>query len=418
MKACPPHVDNTVASASADQAARPPDSPVRPPRRPFQPGSGGRRQRRVVPTPLPRPDRPPPSAPTNPPARAGRGPQQGGDDRRHRRRHARPGRSNHPARAADRPRLAAPGDSPHEPRRSRRVLRPTRRAAAIYRAVAQSYRGLAAKRSTSVDATTWSTPDFVDEFDGTTLSPAWEHRIQFYNPWGGLACSAGSPAAVKSAGGALQLGSLPDPTVARRARPTDEEGVVIGQYPLPSERPHLDPAQRGLPLRCRAHADEVPAGSRRPRPFWLRPLPARHRPDPMGSRVDVVEWYGNKAGRAPGVLTVPRPCRAATRSSTAARPKPDRFLGNRPDPWWSQLHVFSMEWTPTESCCGSAATRYEDRPGGLPRPRVPVLSMLSSDFGEPPALARPPGPHPDGKRRLGEVLAGRLTRLTGRVSPS
>ena len=53
---------------------------------------------------------------------------------------------------------------------------------------------------------TWGAPDFVDEFAGTSLGPAWENRIQFYNPWGGRACSKGSPAVVSVADGALQLG--------------------------------------------------------------------------------------------------------------------------------------------------------------------------------------------------------------------
>jgi hypothetical protein len=80
-----------------------------------------------------------------------------------------------------------------------------------YRAVAKSYRGLGPARSASVPADVWGDPDFVDEFDATTLSLAWEHRIQFYNPWGGRSCSKGSPAAVRVSNGVLRLSSMVDP---------------------------------------------------------------------------------------------------------------------------------------------------------------------------------------------------------------
>ena len=86
-----------------------------------------------------------------------------------------------------------------------------RRGAASYRVVAQSYRGLSQKQSTRSQSDTWGDAYFVDEFSGAGLGPAWEHRIQFYNPWGGRACSKGSPAAVSVADGALQLSSMPDP---------------------------------------------------------------------------------------------------------------------------------------------------------------------------------------------------------------
>ena len=37
-------------------------------------------------------------------------------------------------------------------------------------------------------STAWGAPGFLDEFAGTALSGAWEHRIQFHNPWGGRSC--------------------------------------------------------------------------------------------------------------------------------------------------------------------------------------------------------------------------------------
>ena len=92
--------------------------------------------------------------------------------------------------------------------------------------------------------------------------------------------------------------------------------------------------------------------------------------------------------------------------------KPDRFLASRSDAWWRNYHVFSVEWTPTEYVFRISGHEVWRTDQGISHdPEFLILSMLSSDF-ELPALGQPPGPHPDGERRLGEVLAGRLTRPT------
>ncbi len=270
---------------------------------------------------------------------------------------------------------------------------PTRRAAAIYRAVAQSYRGLAAKRSTSVDATTWGAPDFVDEFDGTSLSPAWEHRIQFYNPWGGRACSKGSPAAVNVAGGALQLGSMPDPTVAGTCTATDEAGNVIGQYPYRlnghiSTQNSADFLYGVAAARMKFQRNPGAHAS-----FWLQPRGLLETgPTPWGAEIDVVEWYGNKFGRARMFSTVHAPLPDGDKVQYGGPvAKPDRFLANRSDAWWRSYHVFSMEWTPTEYVFRISGHEVWRTDQGISHdPEFLILSMLSSDF-ELPALANRQG---------------------------
>ena len=270
---------------------------------------------------------------------------------------------------------------------------PTRLAAATYRAVAQSYRGLAAKRSSSVASTTWGAPDFVDEFDGTSLSPAWEHRIQFYNPWGGRACSKGSPAAVSVAAGALQLGSMPDPTVAEACTVADEAGNVIGQYPYRLNghisTQHSADFLYGVAaarMKFQRHPGAHAA-------FWLQPRGLLDTgPTPWGAEIDVVEWYGAMNGRARMSSTVHAPLPDGDKVQYGGPvAKPDRFLVNRSDAWWRNYHVFSVEWTPNEYIFRISGHEVWRTDQGISHdPEFLILSMLSSDF-ELPALANRQG---------------------------
>ena len=63
------------------------------------------------------------------------------------------------------------------------------------------------------------------------LGPAWEHRIQFHNPWGGRACSQGDPSAVVVSGGTVRLSVLPDPELAGETCASyDEHGRPTGTH--------------------------------------------------------------------------------------------------------------------------------------------------------------------------------------------
>ena len=56
---------------------------------------------------------------------------------------------------------------------------------ATYRVRAVAYGGLPRSAPAPVSAASaWGDPALVDGFDGEALGPAWEHRIQFHNPWG------------------------------------------------------------------------------------------------------------------------------------------------------------------------------------------------------------------------------------------
>ena len=189
--------------------------PVRPPRRPFQPGSGRRgragessRHRVQGQTVALR------RAPTNPPAGPDAAPSSEATTVVTADRLAGPGGSNHRARAADRPRLAAPGALPRTPTVAREFFVPTRRAAATIGRSRESYRGLAAKRSTVGRRHHVGRPRLRRRVRRHQPEPRVGAPDPVLQPVGRAGLFEGLTAAVSVAAGALQLGSMPDPTVA------------------------------------------------------------------------------------------------------------------------------------------------------------------------------------------------------------
>ncbi len=259
---------------------------------------------------------------------------------------------------------------------------------ASYRVVAQSYRGFSQRQSTTVASDTWGDPDFVDEFSGAGLGPAWEHRIQFYNPWGGRACSKGSPAAVSVADGAMQLRSMPDPTTTEMCTVTDEAGTVTGQYPYRlnghvSTQHQMDFLYGVAAARMKFQQDPGAHAA-----FWLQPRGLLETgPTSWGAEIDVVEYYGAKNGRSRLSSTVHAPLPSGDKVSFGGPvSKPDRFLLTRSDSWWQRYHVFSVEWTPTEYIFRISGHEVWRTDQGISHdPEFLILSMLSSDFELPEA---------------------------------
>ena len=266
---------------------------------------------------------------------------------------------------------------------------------ATYRAVAGSFRGLREKSTTPFAAHTWSDADFSDEFSGTGLSAAWEHRIQFYNPWGGRACSKGSPAAVAVADGALHLSSMLDPTVAELCTATDQEGNVFGQYPYRLNghisTQHAADFLYGVGA-ARMKFQRDPGAHVA---FWLQPRGLLTTgPTPWGAEIDVIEWYGSHNGRGRMSSTVHAPLPNGEKFQLGGSvAKPDQYLLTRSDSWWRRYHVFSVQWTPTEyvfRISGHEVWRTDQ--GVSHDPEFLILSMLSSDFELPTLGARESSP--------------------------
>jgi hypothetical protein len=259
------------------------------------------------------------------------------------------------------------------------------RTGSTYRAVARPYRGLPVKR-TAAALDTWGDADFVDEFSGTGLGADWENRIQFYNPWGGRACSKGSPDAVDVADGALQLRSMPDPAVSELCTATDVDGNALGQYPYRlnghiSTQNSADFLYGVAAARMKFQRDPGAHAA-----FWLQPRGLLDTgPTPWGAEIDVVEWYGMSDGRDRMASAVHAPTPSGEKIQYGgAVPRPDQYLESRSDAWWRNYHVFSVEWTPTAYTFRIGGHEVWRTGEGVSHdPEFLILSMLSSDFELP-----------------------------------
>jgi hypothetical protein len=256
---------------------------------------------------------------------------------------------------------------------------------ATYRVQAAQYRGLADVRSAPVRAIAWGSPAFVDGFDGVALGPAWEHRIQFHNPWGGRACSQGSPSAVVVSGGTVRLSVLPDPELAGETCVSyDEYGRPTGTHTYRLNG-HIS-TQSAFDFRYGVAAARIRFQRQRGQhgAFWMQPRGLLDTgPTPWGAEIDVVEWYGAARGRERMMSTVHRHTAGGDELTSVGGPieNLNRFLASRSDRWWTGYHVFSVEWTPREYVFridGRETTRITS--GVSHHPEFLILSMLSSDF--------------------------------------
>ncbi|MEO6509551.1 MAG: glycoside hydrolase family 16 protein, partial [Nocardioides sp.] len=261
--------------------------------------------------------------------------------------------------------------------------------AVTYRATAAAYGVLPERSTAAVRSSAWGAPGFLDTFEGSSLGTAWQHRIQFYNPWGGRACSKGDPSAVGVGGGTLRLSVLADPQRSDEAcQPTDGLGHPTSAESYPwrlnghvSTQDSFDFQYGVAAARMRFQHAQGQHGA-----FWLQPRGLlEDRPTSWGAEVDVIEWYGEESGArsqlASAVHRHPADAPSSTLTVGGPLPDPDRYLEGRSDRWWRNYHVFSVEWTPREYVFridGQESLRTSRNVSH--HPEFLILSMLSSDF--------------------------------------
>ena len=256
---------------------------------------------------------------------------------------------------------------------------------ARYRVTAPARRGRPAIRTNGVWSTAWGAPDFVDEFATGALSGAWEHRIQFHNPWGGRSCSRGHPSAVAVGDGALRLGVLPDPEATEPCYTFDGEGNNLGDVPYAYRLNGHVSTQQSADFQYGVAAARMrfPRGRGQHAAFWLQPrglLPDR--PTPWGAEIDVIEWFGSTGTRDSLASTVYPPTPDGSTVRIGGRyDDPDRFLASSTDTWWDSYHVFSVEWTPTQYVFRiDGRETFRTSEGISHHPQFLILSQLSSDY--------------------------------------
>jgi hypothetical protein len=257
---------------------------------------------------------------------------------------------------------------------------------AVYRVRASAYQGLPAVHTKPVRTDAWGSPTFVERFDGDALGPSWEHRIQFYNPWGGRSCSKGDPAAVAVGGGVLRLSALADPArTDELCQPHDPEGnpTSDGHYAWRLNG-HVS-TQTSFDFQYGVAAARMKFQRRRGQhaAFWMQPRGLLdYAPTPWGAEIDTIEWYGATRGRQRMATAVHRHSEDGDGLVTVGGPiaDPDQYLAGDGDRWWRAYHVFSVEWTPHEYVFridGQETMRTSQ--GVSHHPEFLILSMLSSD---------------------------------------
>lgn len=264
-----------------------------------------------------------------------------------------------------------------------------------FRASASAYRGLTSQRSADPVTDRWGRPDFVDEFNGNSLGPAWKHRIQYYNPWGGRSCSKADPSAVAVAGGTLRVSSMIDPAATALCTPTDAEGNPTGgQYPYRLNANISTQHSADFLYGVAAARMRFPKSMGQHAAFWLQPRGLLETgPTPWGAEIDVIEWFGHAGKRARMTSSVHEPLpNGDKRQIGGPIRRPDRFLASRSDRWWNSFHIFSVEWTPSETIFRiSGHEVWRTSQGVSHHPQFLILSMLSSDY-ELPLAGTDPAP--------------------------
>jgi beta-glucanase (GH16 family) len=256
-----------------------------------------------------------------------------------------------------------------------------------YRATASRYQGQAPVTTGPVVSSQWGSPDFVEEFSGSSLSGSWSHRGGAYNPAGLRNCSKGSPEAVRVAEGTVRLSVLRDESRSDTCTAYRANGTEIGQFNYRLNG-HIS-TQGSADLTYGVAAARVKFQQSRGQhgAFWLQPtapVPGASSATEGGAEIDVIEWFGT--GGANGGLTssVYYPTGNGTAKSGGWIVDPSRYLAGTSDAWWASYHVFSVEWTPQAYVFridGRETWRSSEGVSG--RPQYLILSLLSSDYELP-----------------------------------
>ena len=221
---------------------------------------------------------------------------------------------------------------------------------------------------------TWGAPDFVDEFEGATLGPAWQHRIQFYNPWGGRGCSKGSPEAVSVADGALRLSSMPDPAAHRLCRARDARGRSLGRfsYRLNGHVSTQDSAD--FLYGVAASRMRFPRSLGQHAAFWLQPRGLlEESTTPWGAEVDIVEWYGAHRRKNKMAIAVHKPMPDGSKRQIGGPiADPDRYLAD------ARRHLVGQLPRVLGGVDPEAVRLPDRRAGGLAHPRGSLGPSTSS----------------------------------------
>lgn len=244
----------------------------------------------------------------------------------------------------------------------------------------QSYRLSAGKdaRSEGLDTEVWSKKlAFDDEFDGSTLSDKWTHRVQGYGDVEVRSCSRSDPSMVTVGSGAAHMSVALDPSMSGRCTYEGQDYGYRTNANFGTEA-SFSFTYGYAAARMKFHEKRGQHAA-----FWMQPTvpPSTEGAETAGAEIDTIEWFG--AHHPSGGLS----CYVHSNDENGKRVKsggwvqdPDQYG----DDWWGKYHVFAVEWSPDGYVFridGQPACEVDEGVSGVPE--FLILSNLSSNYELP-----------------------------------
>ena len=247
-----------------------------------------------------------------------------------------------------------------------------------YRVEAKKLGSLKAITSDTVSTEKWLTPDFTDEFSGSSLSSSWVHRGRKYEPQSLRRCSKGDPRAVKVSGGAVRLSVIDDPKKGLcKAR---ERGKVVGKYAYRLNG-HIGTEGQYL-FKYGVAAARIKMQKLRGQhaSFWSQP-DGGNLPGSDGHEIDIIEYFGDKHPQG-GLTSFIHRYQGKRLVKTGSWIKDsESFLADKRDGWSKNYHVFSVEWTPNTLIFRIDGKESWRTSGNISSAKQQlILSLLASDY--------------------------------------
>ena len=251
-----------------------------------------------------------------------------------------------------------------------------------YRVKAMATRGLRTVTSHPVSTARWLRATFTDEFNGSDLDPAWNHRGREHWSTSRRTCSKGDPSAVQVADGAVRLSVIKDPEAMTRC-------TVRGRDATPRKYAyrlsgHIG-TQGAFSFRYGVAAARVKFQRLRGQhgAFWMQPVDGMYA-GAAGSEIDVVEYFGDDHPQG-GLATFMHRYDGKRRVSTGGWIRNQAsYLASSRDGWSKNYHVFSVEWTPRTVIFRIDGKETGRMSGHISDVRqFPILSLIAADYEIP-----------------------------------
>lgn len=257
--------------------------------------------------------------------------------------------------------------------------------ALTYRVSSPAFKGASAVTSKPKSTQRWLTSSFTDEFSGSTLGSAWNHRGGGYEPQSLRECSRGDAKAVSVTGGTVRISVMRDPARSGQKCVAKKDGKSTGAYAYRlnghiGTEGNVSMKYGFAAARIKMHKMRGQHGG-----FWMQPATrvlGSNSPKNTGAEIDVIEYFGDKHPEGGLTSFIYSKNSSGKDVKTGSWIKNSTsFLANRRDGWSKSYHVFSVEWTPRAYIFRiDGQETWRTKVGVSGQQQFPILSLLSSDY--------------------------------------